>query len=162
LEKLLRKVYNSKKLYRILIAVSPLAVALTALCYLLLLWAAFEASVGSLIKLVIITAMPFASVTLVRRKINAPRPFELYPFYEKKPSHSEGRGFPSRHAFSCFIIGTVAVVPYPIMGACLLLLGACLSVARVLVGLHFIRDVVAGALIGVISGIIGILVASPF
>ena len=35
--------------------------------------------------------------------------------------------------------------------------GAVLAALRVLLGVHFIRDVVAGALIGVISGVIGLL-----
>ena len=43
------------------------------------------------------------------------------------------------------------------LGIGLLLLGAVLGVMRVLLGVHFIRDVVAGALIGVISGAIGLL-----
>ena len=37
-----------------------------------------------------------------------------------------------------------------------------LGAARVLLGIHFIRDVIAGGLIGIVSGIIGLLVASPF
>ena len=33
-----------------------------------------------------------------------------------------------------------------------------LAVSRVLLGIHFIRDVVCGALVGVVSGVIGIVI----
>jgi len=38
----------------------------------------------------------------------------------------------------------------------LLLFGIVLAVSRVLLGIHFIRDVVCGAAVGVISGLVGI------
>ena len=40
----------------------------------------------------------------------------------------------------------------------LFLFGILLSVCRVLLGMHFIRDVLTGALVGILSGVIGILV----
>ena len=35
-------------------------------------------------------------------------------------------------------------------------MGLALAASRVLLGIHFIRDVLCGALVGVISGLIGI------
>ena len=43
------------------------------------------------------------------------------------------------------------------LGIGLFALGAALGLIRVILGVHFIRDVVAGALIGVISGAVGLL-----
>ena len=88
--------------------------------------------------------------------IDAPRPYELYDFYENKPKEREGRSFPSRHAYSAFVIATIAFAYSIPLGIGLVLLGIALAVSRVLLGIHFIRDVVCGAIVGVISGLIGI------
>ena len=111
-----------------------------------------------LIETLIITGVPFVALTVMRLVINAPRPYELLEFYEKKPKNKSGRSFPSRHVFSVFVIGTVMIPTSAFLGAALLVLGAALGAMRVLLGVHFIRDVAAGALIGVLSGVIGLLV----
>ena len=40
----------------------------------------------------------------------------------------------------------------------LVAVGISLAVARVFLGIHFVRDVIAGALIGVLSAALGILI----
>jgi membrane-associated phospholipid phosphatase len=47
------------------------------------------------------------------------------------------------------------------LGIILLALGVLLCIARVLLGIHFVRDVIAGALIGVCSAALGILILAP-
>ena len=100
--------------------------------------------------------MPFLAVSAVRFLINAPRPYELYDFYEKKPKEKHGKSFPSRHVYSAFVIATLAFVYSIPLGVSLALIGVSLAAARVLLGIHFIRDVLCGALIGTVSGLIGI------
>jgi membrane-associated phospholipid phosphatase len=46
----------------------------------------------------------------------------------------------------------------PILSSVLLILGIALAASRVLLGIHFLRDVIAGAAIGIASGGIGLLV----
>lgn len=105
-----------------------------------------------------ITGVPFLAVSLVRRLINAPRPYELLPFYERKPKRKSGSSFPSRHVFSAFVIG-VALMPYSLLvGILVALCGVALAITRVLLGVHFIRDVAAGAIIGALCGGIGLIV----
>ncbi|MFR2587027.1 MAG: phosphatase PAP2 family protein, partial [Adlercreutzia equolifaciens] len=63
-----------------------------------------------------------------------------------------GESFPSRHAFSAFAIAAswfAAAVP---VALALLAVAALLAVCRVLGGVHFPRDVIAGALVGVAVG----------
>ena len=69
-----------------------------------------------------------------------------------------GRSFPSRHVFSAFLIGTLWGMYSPPVCALVILLGVILAVERVLLGIHFIKDVICGAIIGVLSGFIGILI----
>ena len=94
----------------------------------------------------------FVLVSLVRKAIDAPRPYELYDFYEDKPKEREGRSFPSRHAYSAFSIATAAFALHPVFGASFILLAALMCASRVLLGIHFIRDVACGALLGIIAG----------
>ena len=162
MENLLRKVYESRNLSLALRIVSHASAALSVPVFMLLCYRAFTVSLPSLIKLLVILGAPFLLVTLLRRVINAPRPYEMYAFFEKTPKNKSGSSFPSRHAFSIFAIGSAALFVYPIIGSALLLLGVCLCVCRVLLGIHFVRDVLAGALIGALASIAGIFIASPF
>ena len=99
----------------------------------------------------------FITVTLARMLINAPRPYELYGFFEEKPKNKSGRSFPSRHAYSAFAIATLSISFGAFLSCGLFLCAAVLCVCRVLLGIHFVRDVIAGALIGIFSGAIGLL-----
>ena len=101
--------------------------------------------------------LPFFVVTVLRKLIDAPRPYELYSFYENAPKKKQGSSFPSRHVFSSFIIATLSYILSPWLTAAVALVGVALSVSRVLLGIHFVRDVVAGALIGITSGLIGLV-----
>ena len=99
----------------------------------------------------------FVTLSIVRKLINAPRPYDLYSFYEKKPREKSGSSFPSRHAYSAFVIATLVLCLSIPASVALFALGILLCVCRVLLGIHFIRDVAAGALIGIIAGVIGLL-----
>ena len=81
---------------------------------------------------------------------------EIYDFYVEPPRSGRGRSFPSRHAFSALAIGVSALPLCPVPAIIVLALSVLMCIARVLVGIHFIRDVAAGAAIGVISAILGI------
>lgn len=107
------------------------------------------------LKYLVTLAIPFALVSFLRNYIAAPRPYEVYDFYEKRPKRSEKNSFPSRHAFSIFAIGTALIFAYPVFGAVLLVLGLLMCLCRVLLGYHFFRDVITGAVVGVISSLIG-------
>ena len=57
--------------------------------------------------------------------------------------------------FCIFIIAVTVFYCYPAAGITLAVLGLILAVSRVLCGVHFIRDVLAGALSGIVLGAIG-------
>lgn len=158
MENLLLKIYKSKKISAFLKCVSVISVLLGILGFFITLYLAYQDGIITAVKLLALSAAPFLVVTLFRRYFNAPRPYELYGFYEKKPKNKCGKSFPSRHVFSSFIIATFALYYSVPMGTVLYILSVLLAVSRVLLGIHFIRDCTAGALIGIASGVIGILV----
>jgi membrane-associated phospholipid phosphatase len=61
-----------------------------------------------------------------------------------------------------FAIATAVAPSAPISASVLAILGLLLATARVLLGIHFIRDVLCGALLGTISSALGLLILSPF
>ena len=152
---LCQRVSEKSRLSRILREGCHLISAITATAFALGFRFYLNISPALGIKYLVVLGIPFCLVSLLRKYIGAPRPYEIYDFYEKKPKESEKNSFPSRHAFSIFAIGTLICFSYPTFGIVLILLGVVLCVCRVLLGYHFIRDVLAGALIGVTSSLIG-------
>lgn len=65
---------------------------------------------------------------------------------------------PSRHVFSAFIIGMAYLYVSIPMGIVIMMIGVLLATVRVIAGVHFPKDVIAGAAIGIILGIIGFYV----
>lgn len=99
----------------------------------------------------------FILLSVLRKAINAKRPYEVFgldPIISKK---TKGKSFPSRHVFSIFVIGMtfLAVLKSPVFGIIILIMGAFLAIIRVVSGVHFPRDVIAGIILGILSGVIG-------
>lgn len=114
-----------------------------------------------LIPAILIPGISFVLLSIVRHMINAPRPYEVFdiePIINKKTA---GHSLPSRHIFSIFVISTTVFYYYPIAGVLIGLTGVALAMNRVMGGVHFIRDVVTGALTGIGCGLIGFYVILP-
>ena len=105
-----------------------------------------------LVPLGLIPAAGFGLLSLVRRRLNRPRPYELYDLNPLIERDGSGESFPSRHAFSAFTIAAAWFATAPLVATFLLVAACLVGVCRVLGGVHFPRDVVAGALAGVVTG----------
>lgn len=156
MEKILYRVYSSRLASASLKIISHASVLLSALAFSLLLVSAYMREPWLALRICVAAAVPFAVITVLRRLIDAPRPYELYSFYETPPKNKRGSSFPSRHVFSSFIIATLSYILSPWLTAAVALVGIALSVSRVLLGIHFVRDVLTGALIGITSGLLGL------
>lgn len=89
--------------------------------------------------------------------IHSPRPFDVMSNVHQLTVPSEPNSFPSGHASSTLSVTTVLVWKLrqkkPLV--CLLVLFAFLiCFSRIYIGVHFPFDVVTGAVIGIISGVI--------
>ena len=101
--------------------------------------------------------IPFVLLSAARHLLDLPRPYEVWDLEPLTERESADRSFPSHHVFSIFVIGTAELFLTPWLGAVLLPLGAVLAVTRVVSGLHFPRDVIAGAALGAASAAVGFL-----
>ena len=133
--------------------------ALVAVAYLyyVVLTVIFS-DIPGIITALVVSGVPFVVVSLIRSRMGGKRPYEVYELSSlgiRLPGHGGGRSFPSRHAFSAAMIGVLLLPDMLYIGIATLALWLLISVSRVLLGIHFIRDTVAGAVIGVASGILG-------
>ena len=106
-------------------------------------------------KLLIIPGISFVLVSIFRNHSNFPRPYEKYDINPIIKKDSKGKSFPSRHVFSIFVIGSSIYYISVAIGIILMVLGLILAIVRVLGGVHFPRDVVFGALLGILASFIG-------
>ena len=158
MENLLIKVYKNRKLSSFLsIFCHATSLTIAVFFFLVIGIKIYDGQYLAAVMISVASAVGFVTVTLLRRLIDAPRPYELYTFYEKLPKKKSGKSFPSRHAYSAFAIATLSFSVSLPLGAALLILAFLMCASRVLMGIHFIRDVAAGGLIGALSAVIGLL-----
>ena len=101
-----------------------------------------------------IPASGFVILSLFRKKINAPRPYEVWEIIPLLDRDSPGQSMPSRHVFSATIISMACLHASLSVGAILLVLSALLGLVRVLGGVHYPKDVVVGYICGLVWGVI--------
>lgn len=161
-EKIVSPALRSHGLSRTLSALSVATVVLTVgffgISLILLL---INREFITVLKLASVTGVPFVLVSILRKIMNFPRPYEVYPdLFKSLPKSKSGESFPSRHVFSIFVIGSAYIFINAYAGVALLALGVILAVCRVMLGIHFIKDVAVGALLGAVSGGGGMLIAN--
>lgn len=105
-----------------------------------------------LLRLVLVPGVGFVLLSLVRRQLNVPRPYERWSIDPLITREKTGDSFPSRHVFSATVIAMAALWLDWRWGLPLLVLAALLAVIRVVGGVHYPRDVVVGALVGLMVG----------
>ena len=103
---------------------------------------------------VFIPASGFVILSFLRKKINAPRPYEEWDIKPLLDRDSPGQSMPSRHVFSASIISMACLHASLSVGLILLILSAILGLVRVLGGVHYPKDVVVGYICGLVWGMI--------
>jgi membrane-associated phospholipid phosphatase len=76
--------------------------------------------------------------------------------------NTDPHSFPSGHAARSFLIAVIASAFGPIwLGAILWVWAPLVALARVAMGVHYLSDVVAGAVLGVIVALVGLQIYAP-
>ena len=119
---------------------------------------------------VFVPGLTFWGGTLLRDKLNWPRPYEQPGFEPLVHKETHGHSFPSRHALSAavlssFSFGLPVAVPLPVVvvvslpgvtvGWVMVGITALICLMRVLTGVHYPRDVLCGAALGFALGYTG-------
>ena len=101
-----------------------------------------------------VPASGFVILSLLRKKLNAPRPYEVWEIVPLLDRDSPGQSMPSRHVFSATIISMTCLHASLSVGVILLVLSALLGLVRVLGGVHYPKDVLIGYACGLVWGVI--------
>lgn len=113
-----------------------------------------------LLRAVFVPAISFVLLSVVRGKINRPRPYETFSMPPIIKKDTKGHSFPSRHVFSAAMISMtfLLVSPWMWIGVLFLCITAALAVVRVVSGVHYISDVIAGFVTAVITAVVGYII----
>ena len=144
----LTKEYRFKSL-KFLYNILPIVVFLTYLTMMVYL------VVNRDIRLVKFMAIPFVlfvAVSIFRKFENSPRPYTVLQIEPLIKRDKIGESFPSRHVLSVSVIAVACMYINTYIGIGMCVVAILIAVIRVVSGVHFIKDVVCGALIGIMIG----------
>jgi undecaprenyl-diphosphatase len=85
---------------------------------------------------------------IVKKTTRRKRPCALEPHCWARLVPPDQYSFPSGHTITAFAIATSLSFFYPTVAVPLFFGALCIAVSRIVLGMHFLSDVVAGALIG--------------
>lgn len=102
----------------------------------------------------------FLIVSVGRYFLNRPRPYEAFGVAPVIRKDTRGKSFPSRHVFSSMIIALTFLMasPFRLAGMIFLVITGILAAVRVLSGVHYISDVLAGMAFALLVAVIGYVV----
>lgn len=113
---------------------------------------------GVFLRFALIPLGTFILVTIIRAIINAPRPYEVYDITPIVRKQTKGKSFPSRHTVSAFIIAMAFLSVSFSLGLIMMIIAMGIAIIRIVAGVHFVRDVVSGAAMSMIIGVLGFFV----
>jgi undecaprenyl-diphosphatase len=98
-----------------------------------------------------------AFLLCVKGRVRRPRPYDIARsrHFDVDPLAwfpSDRFSFPSGHALNAFAIGTVIALAFPLTAVPVLAIAASVAASRVVLGLHWLSDVLAGGLVGAMIG----------
>ena len=150
------KIKNKPFLLSLLRAFNRLMTVVMPIVYLILLVITYlQEGLGKQVWIYLfIPASGFVILSFLRKKINAPRPYEVWEIVPLLDRDSPGQSMPSRHVFSATIISMACLHASLAVGVILLLLSAILGLVRVLGGVHYPKDVLVGYACGLVWGVL--------
>lgn len=93
----------------------------------------------------------FIFADTIRFFYDRPRPFEVLSDVYQLVAHSGGSAFPSGHATFFFALAAGVFIFYRWWGVLFFAFAVSISAGRVIVGIHWPSDILAGAIIGIAS-----------
>ena len=121
----------------------------------LLAWMVYHTMWTPLLPAALVPAAAFLVGTALRKGINRPRPYTKYGEEPLFPKNQPGCSMPSRHCFSVAAIAVAVWYVLPPAAMLLAVLAVIIAVSRVLCGVHYISDVLAGLAFGAIFALLG-------
>jgi undecaprenyl-diphosphatase len=96
----------------------------------------------------------------LKRRTRRPRPFRVIPGVIARAPPLDEYSFPSGHTLQAISLGIVATHGFPVLALPLGLFALLVAISRVVLGLHYPSDVLAGAALGALLGLASLRVAA--
>jgi membrane-associated phospholipid phosphatase len=109
------------------------------------------------LKVLLIPAISFVVVSVVRHAVNRPRPYESWDIDPLIKKNKAGDSMPSRHVFSSAVISMMILFIMPLPGIIFWVITVILALVRILGGVHYPSDVLVGLAIGIGAGLTAFL-----
>ena len=132
-----------RRIFELLYKILPIEVGIVYVFLIITAWMKQDIGIS---KLILVPLVVFVGVTIIRKLIDAPRPYEV---------DEHGESFPSRHVVSAMIITMAGFYMNVWIGISLAVVTVLIAVMRVVAGVHYVKDVAAGLAISIIVGVIG-------
>ena len=94
------------------------------------------------------------SFKTLKRTVGRKRPCAIEPHCWAHLLPPDQFSFPSGHSITAFAIAIAIGLFYPELQPCLLATAVLIALSRIILGMHFLSDVVVGSIIGVILGLL--------
>ncbi|MBL8176292.1 MAG: phosphatase PAP2 family protein [Bryobacterales bacterium] len=88
----------------------------------------------------------------LKRATGRKRPCAIEPHCWASLLPPDQFSFPSGHTITAFAVAVPLMLHFPELGAALLFCALSIALSRVMLGMHFLSDVMAGALLGIVLG----------
>ena len=98
----------------------------------------------------------------LKRLSQRPRPCQIEPHCWSKVLPPDKFSFPSGHTMTAFSVALVVSYFYPSLEGMLFFLALSIAVSRIVLGMHFLSDVLAGVVLGVALGCASITAFASF
>jgi undecaprenyl-diphosphatase len=143
-------------------ATAPVAIALATVA----LWLLARPGANRKWKLASAAALASAGLALLVNQLIAhvwdrPRPYEAHPDTHTWVARSHDPSFPSDHTSAAFGIAFAVLMFDRLAGALFVAAAALVALGRVLVGVHYPGDVLAGMLVGLACAVVVVKLARP-
>lgn len=141
-----------------LIAVEKAVEIAVIISYVALLFYSLYVNAGFALRSAVTSMIALYLCTLIRFVVNARRPYQVFETLPAMNKDTLGQSFPSRHLTSISVIAVSMLYMNIALGCVFFVLMLLMGALRVLLGVHFIKDVTVGAAIGAVIGVLGIYV----
>ncbi|MHB1231093.1 MAG: phosphatase PAP2 family protein [Burkholderiales bacterium] len=123
----------------------------------LLLMVEHEAALKPVLHMIVAGLLGLALYKWLKHKTLRPRPCDLHPAILRGTAPLDEFSFPSGHTLHAVTFTVVALAYYPALAPLLVPFTLLVALSRVILGLHYPSDVLAGAAIGYVLAMLSLL-----